>query len=323
MAQDERIRVEVVALEGFVEAAARKVGIPEEQARLLGRLLVDCDLWGVRSHGSGQIARYVREIRSGGINPRPTIRKVQETAVSLVMEGDGGLGYFPMYQGMEAAIEKAKQQGMAALVTRHHGHIGAAGIYSRMPLKEDMVAFVTSGVQMHLGPQRRVHDATGSPPMSFSAPAGEEAPMVLDAAVTHGLFRKEVRQELGRIAPAMALRTFGLGVVCQVWGGLLAGVPVDPGRAHRTFAAATQGAMAVVVQVGLFADPGRFKAEMDEFVRRARRMKPMEGTKGAYLPGGVEVERTRRYRAAGVPLGPRHRANLEEVAKALGIKAPW
>ena len=65
----------------------------------------------------------------GGLNPRPNVRLVQETPTSLVMDGDSGLGYFPAYQGTLRAIEKAKQQGMAAMVTRNHGHIGAAGIY--------------------------------------------------------------------------------------------------------------------------------------------------------------------------------------------------
>ncbi len=317
------IRVRPEALQAFVYEAARRVEIPEAQAQLLGQLLIECDLRGVWTHGSKGMGRYVEEIRSGGINPKPTIRTVQETPVSLVLDGDWGLGYFPMYEGTRAVIEKAKQQGMAALVTRHHGHIGAAGIYARMPLQEDMVAFVTSGVQIRMPPERRTYVAVSSSPMAFSAPGDKEAPVVVDAAVSNDLHNETIRQELMRIVPGMALRALGFGAICQAWGGLLAGMPAEAERAQRPYFHANQGGMVVVMRISMFIDPAQFKREMDAYVRGVRQMQPMEGLDESFLPGGIEVKYEREYRAAGIPIGQRHQAVLEKVAKELGMEVPW
>src|SRR4051794_26634961 len=101
-------------MQAFVREAARSAGIPDDHATLLSQLLIDCDLRGVLSHGSRQMVRYAREIRCGGVNPRPNVRAVQETPTSLLMDGDFGLGYFPAYEGTLKTIEKATQQGMAA-----------------------------------------------------------------------------------------------------------------------------------------------------------------------------------------------------------------
>ena len=101
-------------------------------------------------------------------------------ALSLVVDGDGGLGYFPAYEGTKRVVEKAKGGGMGVMQSRNHGHFGAAGIYSRMALGHDLAAFVTSGHQLNLSPGDPVYNAAGGSPMSFCAPTGEEDALVLD-----------------------------------------------------------------------------------------------------------------------------------------------
>jgi LDH2 family malate/lactate/ureidoglycolate dehydrogenase len=310
-------------LRAFILKAAQQVNIPDAQAELLARLLIENDLRGVLSHGSRQILRYTREIRSGRINPTPAVRIVHETPNSLTMDGDGGLGYFPAYEGTLQLIKKADQHGMAALVTRNHGHIGAAGIYTRLTLEHDLLAFATSGVQLNLNPGDPVHKAAGGSPISFSVPAGQAPPLVVDAGVTHDIQGNAPhRDELARLAPGMVLRAIGFGTICQTWGGILAGLPADHTQAHRPYQAANQGAMLFAFKISLFSDPAQFKREVDEYARRVRLLTPIKGTEGAFLPGGVEAQREQTYRQSGIPLGPEHRADLETVAQELGIAAP-
>lgn len=317
-------RVDPAKLQTFVYEAARKLTIADEQARLLSELLITNDLRGVLSHGSRQMRRYTREIRTGALNPTPDVQMVRESPTSLVMDGDGGLGYFPAYEGTLKVIEKAQQQGMAALVTKNHGHIGAAGIYSRMVLPHDMIAFCTSGVQLNLTPDKPVYSAAGGSPMSFSAPADKEPPLVLDVGVTHNVqHNAPQRDDLVAVAPAMVLRAVGYGTVCQAWGGLLAGLPIDANRADRKYAAANQGGMLYAVKISLFADPAEFKREMDEYAQRVRKLQPMPGSEGAFLPGHVEVQREKINREAGVPLSEAHLQDLQDTAAELDIQVPW
>ncbi len=318
------IRVPHRDLQTFVSQAAQTVGLPEEKAELLAELLAGNDLRGVFSHGSQQIADYARLMRDGRLNPRPQVRVSQETPTSLLMDGDGGLGYFPAHEGTLKVIEKARQQGIAVMQTRNHGHFGAAGLYSRMTLKHDLLTFVTSGHQLNLSPGRPVFEAAGGSPMSFSAPAGEEDALVLDFGAMHDLYSGSPhRDELARKVPGLVFRCIGMGAICQTWGGFLAGVPLDESRARKQFSGANQGSLVIAFRIDLFMPVGQFKREMDEYVRRVATLKPLEGFDRTYLPGGVEAARERAWRQEGVPVGPEHQKRLEKLAEELGIKVPW
>ncbi len=160
--------------------------------------------------------------------------------------------------------------------------------------------------------------------MSFSAPTGEEDPVLLDFGTMHDMQgNAPVRDDLARLAPGVVFRSIGLGAFCQIWGGLLAGIPIDVARAERSYPGANQGALVITFQVSLFMDPTEFKREMDEFVQTARTLKPVVGFDASYLPGGPEAASERKYREEGVPVGKRHQERLEGLAEELKIEAPW
>ena len=120
-------------MRAFVTDAFVKAGLAPENAGLLARLLVTNDLRGVFSHGTRQVPAYVEHFRAGRLNPRPQVAVVSESPATALVDGDGSLGYFAAYRAAELAAEKAVAGGIAAAVSRNHGHIGAAGIYSRIP----------------------------------------------------------------------------------------------------------------------------------------------------------------------------------------------
>lgn len=311
-------------LQDFVERACRTVGMPNDHARLLAELLTANDLRGVFSHGTTQIATYARLMRDGILNNRPNVHVAQETPVSVVVDGDGGLGYFPAYRVTQIVIEKAKAQGIAVGQSRNHGHFGAAGIYTRLTLGHDLLAYVTSGHQLRLKPGDPIFSAAGGSPMSFSAPTQDEEPLILDFGAIHDMYASSPhRDTLARLAPGTVFRSIGLGEICQAWGGFLAGVPLDPARATRTWQGANQGALVIAFRIDLFMPPAQFKAEMDEYARTVRALAPLEGFDQSYLPGGVEAARAAEYRQTGVPVGHDHRKRLEELAAELGIAPPW
>jgi LDH2 family malate/lactate/ureidoglycolate dehydrogenase len=131
------------------------------------------------------------------------------------------------------------------------------------------------------------------------------------------------RDEIARKTPGVVFRAIGMGAICQSWGGLLAGVPLDPARATREYAGANQGSLVIAFQVALFMPPEQFKREMDEYARAVSALQPLEGFDQAYLPGGVEATRERIYRQEGIPVGPEHRQALEAVAIEIGLRPPW
>lgn len=318
------ISVSPQALQTFITQMGQTVGLPADKAALLAELLTANDLRGVFSHGTTQMATYARLLRDGILNNQPDVQVVKETPVSVLVDGDGGLGYFPSYQATQILIEKAKSQGIAVVLTRNHGHFGAAGLYSRMTLPHDLLCFVTSGHQLELQAGQPLLSAAGGSPMSFSSPAGEEESLLLDFGAIHDLYANSPhRDEIIRLAPGTVFRSLGMGAICQSWGGFLAGVPLDPARAKRIWSGANQGSLVMAFRIDLFMEPQQFKQEMDEYVRAVRALQPLTGFTESFLPGGVEAMRARTYREQGVPVGPQHRKRLEDVAQELGLPVPW
>lgn len=319
------IPVAADALRDVVRALGGRAGLSDAQAGLLADLLVSNDLRGVFSHGSRQIATYARDLRAGKLNPRPEVQTVSESAATLLVDGDAGLGYFPCWHAAHRLVEKAKELGVAVAVTRHHGHFGAAGLYTRVAAAAGFIGYDTSGHQLKLEPgQGQIHAAGGSP-MSFAVPAGEEPPLVLDFGAIHDLYSisEERQRYMVEHLPSSLFRSFGLGTVCQTLGGFLAGVPLREERAVRKFPGANQGALIVFLDPGRFIDPAVLKRELDDYHRLVGQLQPFAGVERATLPGRLEWERERRWATEGIPVGSRHREELAAVAAEFGVPVPW
>jgi L-2-hydroxycarboxylate dehydrogenase (NAD+) len=319
------IRVPSAVLHDLVSTLAERAGAGEAQAVLLADLLVSNDLRGVFSHGSRQIKDYARLFRDGKLNPRPQIRTISESAATLLVDGDGGLGYFPSWDVAHRLVAKAREVGVGVGMTRNHGHFGGAGLYTRVAAAAGLIGYDTSGHQLLLQPGQGQIQAAGGSPMSFAIPAGEEPPLVLDFGAIHDLYfiTEERQREMLEHYPSTLYRSFGLGTVCQVLGGFLAGVPLDESRAVKTYSGANQGALFVFIDPAKFIDPAILAHELDEYHRMLAKLVPFAGSERATLPGRLEWEREREWATEGVPVGPRQREELAEVAAEFGVAVPW
>lgn len=323
-APDTFVTVPADELQSFVANVCRRVGLPRDKADQLAGFLTGNDLRGNFSHGTRQIATYARLMKEGKLNNMPDVTVVKETQVSALVDGDGGLGYFPSHRAMEMTLRKALDVGLAVGMSRNHGHFGAAGIYARMTLGEDVLSFVTSGHQLRLKAGAPLYGAAGGSPMAFSIPCAKEPHFVLDFGTMHDLYGGNPdRDTIAELAPGLVLRSIGLGEVCQAWGGLLSGLSIDAEASSWEYAGANQGALFVVFRIDLFRDPAELKADMDEYIGAVRRMQPLPGFTESYMPGGVEAERFKTWSKDGIPMGAEHRTALEGIGRELSIDIPW
>ncbi len=311
------MRVGHARLEAFVGGIAEAAGLESAKARLLASLLTANDLRGVVSHGTIQIVAYARLLRDGKLNRSPRIHVVRETPVSLLVDGDGGLGYFPAWEGTSLLCDKAERSGIAVLVTRNHGHFGAAGIYARVPLERGLLTFVTSGHQLNLTGADPIYAAAGGSPMAFSVPS-DTRPIVVDFGCMHDLYAGSPhRDTLATIAPGVVLRSIGLGEICQTWGGMLSGLNLDPQPPVWKWAGANQGALVISFRIDLFTDPARFRREVTRYVERIRTLTPIPGLDESFAAGDIEHHNETAYRRDGIPLAPSAIEAMNELADEL------
>jgi L-2-hydroxycarboxylate dehydrogenase (NAD+) len=315
--------VQPAALREFITEVFTRARMPAEQAALLAGLLVTNDLRGVFSHGTQQVTAYAGHFREGRLTPTPEITTVSETPSTLVLDGGGGLGYFPCHQAATRLIVKAQACGIAVATTRNHGHFGAAGIYARIPLAHSLFSYITSGHQLDLRPGAFVMEAAGGSPMAFGIPTGDEPPFVLDFGAIHDMYLgPEGMAPIMELVPSTVLRSFGLGCACQALGGLLCGVPIDPERADRRWSGANQGSLMIAVDIKLLFPLDQFKQEMDEYSRKVRQMMPLPGLDQSLLPGTIEWEREQRCMQEGIPIGAKHARVLRQLADEYAIPCP-
>lgn len=201
----------------------RAVDVPEDDARVTASRLVEADFRGRDGHGLIRVVPYLDRIRAGGLNPRPAMRILHETAVSAQLDADNGLGTVAMTRATGLAIRKARESGVAMVGTVRSNHAGAAGLYPGMAAAEGLVGVYCAVANANgLPPWGGTAPILGTNPLAIAVPTADGPPFLLDIATTtasHGAI-KVARQE-GRDLP--------VGWVVDA-----AGAPItDPARADE------------------------------------------------------------------------------------------
>ena len=114
-------------------------GVPEDDSRLVARLLVKADLRGYPGHGISRIPSYVSWIENGTTSLRERPKVVREGKTTAVIDGNHYIGQLVAYAGMKLAIAKAKEHGAGTVCLLRAGHVGRLADYVEMAADEGMI----------------------------------------------------------------------------------------------------------------------------------------------------------------------------------------
>ncbi len=327
---DEFILVQEERELAFLQACFVYSGTSKEHGAAISRLLVNSELRGVRSHGIGWAPGYCRKLKEGDLNPRPDICVVHETPTSVVIDGDGFLGYVPMLQATEMAIAKGKEVGIGMGMVRHIGHYGAAGHYGRICLEHDCVGFSVQGFRNDGNAGAREERPsvafTSSPPMCFAIPGDKEPSIVLDmvAHAVSGYHQDSIDDLIERI-PATFFKSMGLVAVATLLGGALTGFTLPQAdELIQRWPGATMGGTVLAIDVKSVVPPEVFGAEVDRYIRDIRETTaPMPGYDEALLPGAVEERCMELHRREGIRFGDSEQKAARDLHEFTGVPLPW
>ena len=91
-----------------------KLGVPADDAEIVGDVLIEADLRGVSSHGLIRLSTYYgNRLKKGYMDPVTTTKVINETDTTIAFDGGNGLGQVNSYRAMNACIEKAKKSNIA------------------------------------------------------------------------------------------------------------------------------------------------------------------------------------------------------------------
>jgi L-2-hydroxycarboxylate dehydrogenase (NAD+) len=344
-------RVPLAQLRQFLTVAMTRLGLPEADATIVGRLMAEAELQGSDGHGAIRLLPYARRIRAGGINLHPDIRVVQERAGMALLDGDNGMGHLVMQRAAEIAIEKARHCGIAWVGSRLSNHAGPASLYARMPMAHDMIGlYFAVGNANHLPAWGGLDMLLSTNPIAVAVPAGDEPAVVLDMATTVAAYGKvkakaqrgesmpvgwmidrlgqpltdPKRAEEGFLMPIGGYKGYGLALIVGLLAGSLNGAAMGSEVVdfnHDDTTTTNTGQAIMAIDLSAFGDVAGFKARVDKLVRELRESERMPGVDRIWLPGEQSHQKRVRNERDGIPLPPVLLAQLQAFASDMGIPA--
>jgi L-2-hydroxycarboxylate dehydrogenase (NAD+) len=343
-------RVPAATLGTFLTDAFRACGLAEADAATTAGAMLEADLTGSDAHGVFRLAAYVRQLKHGVMNPKATITVVERGPATALIDGDQGMGPGVMTYAANLAVELARASGIGWVGARRSNHAGAGAIYAAIPLAHGMVGIYGAASSVnHMAPWGGTEPLLGTNPIAVAIPAGEEAPVVLDIATslasngairTHELAGKPMPEgwvqnrkdgspvtdpghiNEGTYLPMGGYKGSGLSIIVGLLAGTLNGAAF--GRDIRDFAAAPGGELnvgqfVIALDVARFIAPDVFKAEVDRHIGDLAASQRLPGVDEIRVPGQGRVARRIEREQNGVPLTATLVAQVDEVAKSLGI----
>lgn len=160
-------------------------GVPLEDAKVCGKVLIEADRRGMDTHGIQRLKLiYVDRIRDKILNPETNFEIVRETPTTAVVDGHNGMGMVIGNRCMQMAIDKAKATGMGMVVARNSTHYGIAGYYATMASSQGLIGFSGTNARPSIAPTWGAEPMLGTNPIVFAFPSDEPFPWCLDCATS-------------------------------------------------------------------------------------------------------------------------------------------
>jgi len=340
------------SLHRFSHAVFRASGIPDAEADLVARSLVDANLRGHDSHGVMRVLQYLDLLRQGKYVPGAPLTTLDETPALFAADAGWGLGQVQAHRLLDRIVPKAKALGVAAGTLRRCGHTGRLGEYAER-VAADGLAFIgtvnSHGAGRRVAPPGGIEGRISTNPLCLGAPTAGD-PLVLDMGTSvcaEGKVR--VAFQTGKPVPAgwlldaqgqpttdpatlygepggtilplggpQAYKGFGLGLMLDALsGGLSGGMCSQPGPMPGV----GNSLMFVLLDVKRFGGADHFQREVTALADYVRGCPRAEGVEAIQLPGDPERETLAVRSKTGVPIPDGLWKSFGELASRLEIDA--
>jgi LDH2 family malate/lactate/ureidoglycolate dehydrogenase len=291
--------VSVAELETLCREVLETNGFGEEAAAACVAEIVDAERRGRRSHGIAMVPRLLKANESGG-----------EAAIALDgpifarIDGNGAPGPLVSRLAMDAAMAKARKDGLGAVGARNDSSFLTAGHQPRRAAEQGLVGVAFSVAAPKLAPWGSAEALLGTNPLGIALPA-EPDPVVFDMSVgevtvadarrlaredqrlpgaggvsSSGALTDDPAEALdGALLPFGGHRGSGLGVMIELLAGPLVG-------AHAgTLPGTARGTVFIAADPDCFGFGAEFAETVSAYCDRLRSSAPRDGFSAVLAPG--------------------------------------
>lgn len=343
------IAVAAHKIKEFTRQVFIHAGLSGEDAELVSSNLAEAELRGIYSHGYSKVSSYVNHIKSGFFNSRPHITVLQESASTLLVDGDYAMGAVSGTKAMQLCVDKGRQTGFACASVRKGRHFGMAAFYAKLALEQGMigVSLCSSGrIMSSFGGTTRV---LGTNPICIAVPSGQQFPFIFDAATSEAAYNKivvaaregrdiptgwaldedghpttDAQKALnGMVIPFGGYKGSGLAIMVNVLSAVLSNAV---GYADGSWQSGQEapgygdvGFFFCALDVGRFQPLDAFTKEVDGFIEELKSVRKQRADQEIYVPGELEYLRQQRNLARGIAIGKGVYEDLREIGIELDV----
>jgi uncharacterized oxidoreductase len=341
----------------FVAGIFASLGSSRAEAERIGRYLVNANLTGHDSHGVARVPRYAAWKRDGLLVADQTVKRVVDTPVIAILDGQFGFGQTIAPQAVSLGIEKCRAHGLSAIGLRHSGHVGRVGEWAEMAAKQGLVSvhLVNVAGSVLVAPFGGIDRRFSTAPVCIGMPRPGTLPVILDFATSlvaegkvlvasqggkklpadalvsaEGKTSGDPRHLYGDYDPASgardhkqgkgALRAFGdhKGSGLALMCELLGGALTGNGASNPE-KRWSQGMFSFYVDPERIDPEHLLPAELSRFLAYVKSTKPIDANEPVLLPGEPEAKRRAERLETGIPLTEETCDALRATARSVGL----
>lgn len=160
--------------------ALKREGVPDDHAEMATEIFVRADLQGIYSHGTRFLNVYIKRIRCGLINPRPTLAITAPAPALRLLDGDHGFGPVVTLTGLREGIKVARETGICFVGCKNSNHFGAGAPYALEACREGMILLGGSNAFPTMAPTGGKKALVGNNPIFIGIPRRDPPHVIVD-----------------------------------------------------------------------------------------------------------------------------------------------
>jgi len=329
-------------------------GLPEEEAELVTRYLLNANLSGMDSHGIIRLPQYCQRAAKGLMRTPAKVEVLKDTPTLSIVDGHWSFGAVVATRAVEMALDKAEKTSIAVSTVRRCCHVGRLGEYVEMAVRRNMlgIAFCNLAGSQIVAPFGGSRGRLSTNPFAIGAPKENGRGLVLDFATSfwsEGKIRvyHHKREQLpehvirdseghdttepgefygpprGSIlpfgGPMVGYKGYALSMMMELVGGVLAGAGACGEGKSLDNGPIGNGVTYIALNIKDFVDPDQFKEEADALVKWVKGCPLAPGYSEILVPGEKEERCEKERRETGIQIADETWRQITECAQAKGL----
>ena len=322
-------------------------GAPPLEAAIVTDELIEASLMGLDSHGVIRIVQYAEDVFRGKIKPGAPVTIVKETPSTAIVDCGFNFGPVSAVHMSNIVCEKARGANVACVVSQNGHHVSRLGAYVQKIAEQGMFGLAAANSSKHghwVSPWGGSQGRLATNPLAYAVPTSG-LPLVFDMStsmISEGKIRTLIAEgktvppgcirdgdgnpstdpkdfygpPRGTIQPfgsALGYKGFGLGLLVEILGALLAG------QASSLDLPYINGLCLIAINPEAFCGQERFKMMIDGLCEYVTSCPLAPGFSEVVMPGALDFRKREKRSVEGIPVAQSTWTEILSVAERLGM----